>query len=78
MEVPKRIKEAIMQCAQYNYTANLYEKKIHEWLEKNKLTEETAEDIDKNMDDTFIDCCIMGYNPEGFIKTLEELLKESD
>lgn len=73
MKIPKRIKEAILKYAKYSYKANICEKEIHEWLEKNKLTEETAEDVNKNMDDRFIDCCIMGYNPQGFIEILEEL-----
>lgn len=73
MKVPKHIKEAIMKCADFNSKANKYEKEVHNWLEENELTEETALDAIRNMDDSFIDCCQVGYCPEHFIKQLEEL-----
>jgi len=73
MKVPKKIQEAIMKCANYNDKAKNYEQIIVKWLEKNKLTYETCEDITKDMDDSFIDSCQLAYNPEGFIKKLEDL-----
>lgn len=73
MKIPKKIKDAIYKCAEYYTKANFQEKEIREWLEKNKLTEDTAEDINENMDDTFIDCCILSNNPQRFIERLEEL-----
>lgn len=73
MRVPKRIKELIYTCAECNYAENLCEKEIHKWLKKNNLTEETAQDVCKNMDDCFIDSCILGYDAQGFIERLEEL-----
>ena len=38
-----------------------------------KLTEETANNPTRNMEDSFIDCCKLGYAPEDFIEILEEL-----
>lgn len=73
MEVPKYIKEAIYECAEFNKKANFSEKEIVKWMEKNKLTEETASTPERIMDDTFIDYCQMTNNPEKFIETLERL-----
>lgn len=73
MKVPEDIKEAIMKCADFNSKANRYEKEVHKWLEENELTGITAVDCMRNMDGSFIDSCIIAYNPEEFIKELEEL-----
>ena len=73
MTLQKHIKEAIMKCADFNSKANKYEKEVHNWLKENELTETTAVDCIHNMDDSFIDSCIIAYDPEHFIKELEEL-----
>ncbi len=73
MQVPKKIREAIIKCANYNNKAKCYEQIILDWLTNNKLTQETCEDITKDMEDSFIDFCQLTYNPEKFIKRLEEL-----
>lgn len=65
-----------MKCAEYSSLASKYKKEVHDWLEKNNLTEETCKDIKNNMDDTFIDCCIMTNNPEYFIKRIEDIRRE--
>ena len=74
MKVPKYIKEAIERCSYFNQIANKYQIQIYKWLENKKLTEETAEEVIRNMEDAFIDNCLMTYNPENFIKRLEELV----
>lgn len=76
MQVPKRIKEAIIKCANYNNKANHYENIIYKWLQKNKLTEETASHVTRNMNDSLIDLCKLGCNPYGFIEILENLREE--
>lgn len=38
-----------------------------------KLTEETCTDINRNMEDAFIDYCKMTNNPEKFIEVIENL-----
>lgn len=73
MKVNENIKKAIRNCAKYNAKAAQEEKIIYKWLEQHRLTEETAIDVLRNMDDSFIDCCQTEYNPESFIRTLEEL-----
>ncbi len=73
MEIPKTIKKSIINCAEYYKRATMCEKEIMNWMYENKLTEETSEKVENNMDDYFIDCCTLSYNPERFIKELEEL-----
>lgn len=71
MKVPKYIKEAIKKCAYHNNIANENEKIVRTWLDKNKLSEETCEDIQHNMTDSFIDSCIYTDNSDEFIEELE-------
>lgn len=73
MKVPNDIKKAIKKCAEAESKANFYERIIMKWLEDMKLTEETANNPTRNMEDSFIDCCKLGYAPEYFIEILEEL-----
>ncbi len=73
MKIPKRIKESIINCAEYYKRASMCEKEIRNWMYENKLTDETLEKFENNMDDVFIDNCILVCNPERFIKELEEL-----
>lgn len=76
MKIPKKIQEAIVKCANYNSKATFYERIVHNWLEKHKLTEETCTHVIRNMDDSFIDSCQQSYDPYSFIKQLEELEDE--
>ena len=73
MKVPSNIKEAIKECAEANNKARFNEIIIIKWLEKHKLTEETCTDINRDMIDSFIDCCQISYNPDKFIEILENL-----
>lgn len=73
MKVPGYIRKAITECAKLNEQANFREKEIIEWMQKNKITEETAADATRNMDDSFIDCCQITNNAEIFIKLIEGL-----
>lgn len=73
MKVPKHIKEAIKKCAHHNNIANKNEKIVREWLDKNKLSEETCENIQHDMTDSFIDSCIYKDNSNYFIEKLESL-----
>ena len=73
MKVPENIKKAIRDCAKFNDEAKMNEKIVIEWLIKMKLTEETCQDINRNMDDAFIDFCQLTNNPNEFIKNLENL-----
>lgn len=57
----------------YSERTNCNEKIVYKWLEKNKLTEETATKATKAIDDVFIDYCLYTNNAEKFIKSLEEL-----
>ena len=73
MKVPGYIKEAIYKCADYNNKAKEYENIAIKWFEKKHLTEETAKDISRVIDDTFIDCCQLGFNPQLVIEVLENM-----
>lgn len=76
MKVPQKIRTAIKKCADYNSKATKYERIIVKWLQNNNLTEETASNVMRNMEDSFIDCCQLAYNPEEFIKILEEIKED--
>lgn len=73
MKVPKYVKEAIKKCGYYHNIANKNEKIVRNWLDKNKLSEETCEDIQRDMTDSFIDSCIYNDRSEKFIERLENL-----
>lgn len=74
MRVPEDIKEAIKKCAQAENNAKMNERIIIRWLEDMKLTEDTCTSIERDMTDAFIDYCKMSYNPDEFIKVLENLI----
>lgn len=74
MKVPKRIKEAARKCSYHNAIAARNENIVRDWLDKNKLSDETYERIENNMTDTFISCCTyINDNAEQFISLLEKL-----
>lgn len=74
MKVPKYIKDAIKKCSYHNNIAGKNENMVRDWLDKNKLSDETYEDIERNMTDAFIDCCsYINNNGDEFIKKLENL-----
>ena len=73
MKVPETIKRAIYECAESNEQAKIREREIIKWMEVMKITEETASDVTRNMDDAFIDYCQMTNNPQEFIEVLENL-----
>ena len=73
MIVPENIKKAIRDCAEFENKANMNERIIYRWLEQMKLTEETCINVDRNMDDAFIDYCKMSNNPDEFIEVIENL-----
>lgn len=75
IKIPERIKKAIYECAEFNEQAKIREKEIIKWMERMKITEETATDVTRNMDDSFIDCCQITNNPEEFIEIVENLDK---
>lgn len=77
MKVPKYIKKAIRKCSYHNTIAANNENIVRNWLDKNKLSDETYEQLENNMTDSFIDCCTyINDNAEEFIKQLEELKME--
>ncbi len=67
MKIPKRIKESIINCAEYYKRASMCEK-----MYENKLTDETSEKFENNMDDVFIDNCILVCNPGKRIRSKGE------
>lgn len=73
IKVPEKIKKAIYECAEFNEQAKFCELKIVKWMETMKITEETASNPIRNMDDVFIDCCQMNNNPQSFIDEIENL-----
>ena len=73
MKVPDNIKKAIKECAEANNKAKYNERVIIGWLEDMKLTEDTCTNIERDMEDAFIDYCQMSYAPEEFIEVLENL-----
>ncbi len=73
MKVPENIKKAIRDCAEAENKAKMNERIIYRWLEKMKLTEETCSDINRDMEDAFIDYCKMTNSPDEFIEVIENL-----
>ena len=73
IKVPENIKKAIRDCAEAENKAKMNERIIYRWLEQMKLTEETCSDVNRNMDDAFIDYCKMSCNPDEFIEVIENL-----
>lgn len=73
IKVPENIKKAIRDCVEFGNKANMNERIIYRWLEQMKLTEETCTDINRNMEDAFIDYCKMTNNSEEFIEVVENL-----
>lgn len=70
MKVPKYIKNAILKCSYYNSKAKKYELQIYNWLDKNKLSDDTG----MSVTDSFIDWCLYGEdNGDLFIDLLERI-----
>ena len=75
MKVPKYIKNAILRCSYYNSKAKKYELQIYNWLDKNKLSDDTCDDYDMSVSDSFIDLCLYGEdNGNLFIDLLERII----
>lgn len=73
MKVPEYIKKEIFSCADYYNRARDSEQIIRKWLEKNHLTEDTTNKLDRWMDDAFMDNCLITYAPSNFIEKLEKI-----
>lgn len=73
MKMPKWLKVEIRKCANFNLKAKISEERIIKWLERNKLTEDSCEDLISDMTDSFIDNCQMTCNPDELIKTIEQV-----
>lgn len=73
MEIPLYLKKDIKKYAELNEQARFLEREVIAWMQKNKIIEETAIDVTRDMNDLFIDWCQMTNNADAFIKVIEGL-----
>lgn len=74
MKVPKYIKEAVEKAAIYHMRANENNKKVRDWMEKNKIVvgEVSRTSHNEYVIDMFIDCVELSCRPTDFINFLKE------
>lgn len=73
LEIPLYLKKDIKKYGELNEQARFLEREVIAWMQKNKIIEETAIDVTRDMNDLFIDWCQMTNNVDAFIKVIEGL-----